>query len=97
MNKIIFLDRDGVINKDPEKGYVKRVEEFQFLPGSLSAIKKLNSYGYEVIVISNQAGIAKGLYSVEDLTRVNNNMLSEIKKAGGKIKATYYSAPQGYL
>lgn len=90
MNKIIFLDRDGVINKDPEKGYIKRVEEFQFLPGSLSAIKKLNSYGYEVIVISNQAGIAKGLYSVEDLTKVNNNMLREVKKAGGKIKATYY-------
>ena len=90
MDKVIFLDRDGVIDKDPEKGYVKRIEEFQFLPGSLDAIKKLNSHGYEIIVISNQAGIAKGLYSVEDLNRVNNNMINEIKKAGARIKGAYY-------
>lgn len=90
MNKIIFLDRDGVINKDPEGGYVKSPEDFEFLPGSLSAIKKLNSHGYDIIVISNQAGIAKGLYTKEDLKKVNAKMLSEIEKAGGRIRSTHY-------
>jgi D,D-heptose 1,7-bisphosphate phosphatase len=94
MNKVIFLDRDGVINKDPEHGYVKSPEEFEFIPGSLSAIKKLDAYGYEIIVISNQAGIAKGLYTEKDLEAVNKKMLSEIEEVGAKISNTYYCIHQ---
>lgn len=87
--KIIFLDRDGVINKDTD-GYVARPKDFEFIPGSLEAIKKLNSNGYEIIIISNQAGISKGIYSIQDLKRVNAKMLSEIKKAGSRIKSVKY-------
>lgn len=87
--KIIFLDRDGVINEDLS-GYVSRAEDFKFIPGSLEAILKLNVNGYEIAIISNQAGIAKGIYSTEDLKKVNDKMISEIEKAGGKIKTVKY-------
>jgi len=62
--KVIFLDRDGVINKDPGFGdYIKSWVEFQFLPGSIEAIKRLNEKGYVIFVISNQAGVGRGLFS----------------------------------
>ena len=86
--KTIFLDRDGVINRDPGfGGYITCWEEFELLPGALEAIKKLNQAGFEIIVISNQAGVAKGLYALKDLNEITKNMLGEIEKAGGKIVA----------
>lgn len=89
--KVIFLDRDGVINKDPGfGGYIKSWKEFEFLPDSLNALVKLNQAGFEVIVISNQAGVAKGLYALQDLDEISRNMLREVEKAGGKIRAVHY-------
>ena len=89
--KTIFLDRDGVINRDPGfGGYITSWEEFEFLPGVLEAIKKLNQAGFEIIVISNQAGVAKGLYTLKDLDEITQNMLGEIEKAGGKISSVHY-------
>ena len=96
--KIIFLDRDGVINKDPggwtEHSYVTRWEDFHFLPGSIEAIKKLNKHGYEIIVISNQGGISKGFYAESKLKEINKKMLEKIEKSGGKIKKAYYCVHQ---
>lgn len=93
--KIIFLDRDGVINRDPGfGGYVISWQEFEFLPGSLEALKKLNQARYEVIVISNQAGVAKGLYTLKDLDVMTKNMLKEVEKAGGKIRSVNYCIHQ---
>lgn len=88
--KVIFLDRDGVINKDPTGGYVTRWEEFHFLDGSKGAIRKLTDSGYEVIVISNQAGVGKGLYTLETLGKITRKMTAEIEKAGGRIKSVFY-------
>ena len=89
--KVIFLDRDGVINKDPGfGGYVTSWQKFEFLPGSLEALRKLNQAGYEVIVLSNQAGVAKGLYTLKDLDEISTNMTREIEKAGGKISSVHY-------
>lgn len=89
--KIIFLDRDGVINRDPGfGGYVTSWEEFEFLPGALEALKKLSQAGFEVIVISNQAGVAKGLYTLEDLDDITKNMLRETEKAGARIRSVHY-------
>jgi len=72
--KIIFLDRDGVINKDPggwtEYSYVTKWEDFIFLPNVLKALKEINDLGYDIVVISNQAGISKGYYSREALDDV---------------------------
>ncbi len=89
--KIVFLDRDGVINEFPGNGnYVTKLKDFHFLPRSLEAIRILTEKGYTIFVISNQAGVARGFYTKEKLKAINNYMLKEIKKAGGKIKRVYY-------
>ncbi|MFH1782712.1 MAG: D-glycero-beta-D-manno-heptose 1,7-bisphosphate 7-phosphatase [Candidatus Omnitrophota bacterium] len=89
--KAIFLDRDGVINIDPGKGdYIKSWKEFEFFPGSIEAIKRLNKAGYSIFVISNQAGVSKGLYTSDDLEDITDNMLKEIEKNGGKIESVNY-------
>lgn len=92
--KLIFLDRDGVINKDPggwtEYNYVTKQEDFHFLPGSKEAVKKLNDAGYEIIMISNQAGISKKYFSEADLKKVTFRMLDGLREAGGKVKKVFY-------
>ncbi len=93
-DKVIFLDRDGVINKDPEHinkyMYVTKWEEFKFLPGVKRAIKKLTDSGYSIYIISNQAGISKGYFTKNNLNTVTKKMMKELRKAGGKITAAYY-------
>ena len=89
--KVIFLDRDGVINKDPGFGdYIKSWKEFEFMPGAIDAIKLLNKHEYEIFVISNQAGVAKGLFSQGSLDEITANMLKEIEAKGGKIRSVSY-------
>ena len=83
-----FLDRDGVLNRD--HGYVHRSEDFEWLPGAREAVKRLNDAGYLVIVASNQAGIARGLYGPEDVKRLHRWINSELAKIGGHIDAFYY-------
>jgi D-glycero-D-manno-heptose 1,7-bisphosphate phosphatase len=93
--KIIFLDRDGVINRDPGfGGYVTSWDKFEFLPGSLEALKQLHLADFEVIVISNQAGVSKGLYTMDDLEDITNNMLETVKKTGGQIRSVFYCPHQ---
>lgn len=87
--KIIFIDRDGVINRDLH-AYVTSWDRFQFLEGSLEALKRLADNGYEIVIISNQAGVSKGDYTVEELNVINENMLKEIEKVTGKRPTVYY-------
>lgn len=98
MAEIIFLDRDGVINKDPggwtEHNYVTRREDVMFITGSLEAIKKLTDAGYDIILMSNQAGVSKGYFSEKELGEVNSAILEGIKRAGGKIRKVYYCIHQ---
>ncbi|MBI2841894.1 MAG: D-glycero-beta-D-manno-heptose 1,7-bisphosphate 7-phosphatase [Armatimonadetes bacterium] len=89
--RVVFLDRDGVINRNRED-YVKSVEEFEFLPGALEALKRLTEAGWDVVVISNQAGVGKGLMTEATLEEIDRLMLSKISEAGGSIAATYYCA-----
>ena len=94
--KIIFLDRDGVINKKPLKAdYVKSWEEFEFLPGAIEAIRILNSKGYKVFIITNQSGIARKKLSKKDLADIHKKMKKELKKYGAKIDKIYY-CPHGW-
>jgi len=89
--KIAFLDRDGVINAFPGFGnYVTKVKDFHFLPGAIDSIVELTKEGYSIFVVSNQAGVEKGLYSKNKLDRINAYMLRHIKAAGGKIGKTFY-------
>ena len=89
--RIVFLDRDGVINTYPgDTNYVKSWEEFSFLPGVTSALKKLHDAGFILCVISNQAGVSKGIYSQESLDLLTSNMLKELKGYGISIAGVYY-------
>lgn len=94
--KIIFIDRDGVINKKaPKADYVKSPDEFIFLPGVLKGLKLLTENDYKIIIITNQAGIARGMMTENDLTEIHNFMLSEIENNGGKIERIYH-CPHGW-
>ena len=92
--KYLFIDRDGVINKDPggwtKTSYVTDWKDFYFLPGALEALKILKEKGVKVIVASNQAGINKGLYAKSELAKVNSLMLKEIESSGGAIEEVVY-------
>jgi histidinol-phosphate phosphatase family protein len=89
--KIVFLDRDGVINEFPGHGnYVTKVKEFHFIPGALDALRRLKENGYTVFVVSNQAGVGKKIYSQNKLDRITRLMNQEVKRNGGSIKKVYY-------
>ena len=89
--RVIFLDRDGVINKYPgDFEYVKSWGEFWFLPKVKPALKKLNDKGFKIFVVSNQAGVSKYIYSQESLDLITKNMLKELKGEGIEISEVYY-------
>lgn len=89
--RIVFLDRDGVINKNPVYlDYIKNPSEFKFIPGSQRAIRMLNKAGFKVIIISNQTGIGKGLYSKDDLKRITAKMLKGLGISGAKLDKICY-------
>ena len=89
--KTVFLDRDGVINRNPPNmGYVRKWTEFSFIPNSRRAIRELTQNGYRIFVITNQAGIGRGLYSEDNLKDIHCRMVAEITEAGGAIEALYY-------
>lgn len=84
----VFLDRDGVINKD--KNYVHRIEDFEWIDGAREAIRFFNDRGFLVIVITNQAGVARGYYTEEDVHKLNRWMNDELSRIGAHIDAFYY-------
>lgn len=89
MHKAMFLDRDGTINHDP--GYIKDPSLVVILPGVAAGIKKLkDEFGFKIIVISNQAGISKGLMTSEDVDSVNLRVNELLKMNGTSIDAFYY-------
>jgi len=91
MNRAVFLDRDGVINRRPSEGrYVTRWEETGFLPGVAEAIAALNEAGFRVIVVSNQRCVARGLVTVADVDAIHQRMCKELAAAGATIDAVYY-------
>ena len=93
--KIVFLDRDGVINKYPgDTKYVTSLNEFELLPGALEAIKKLTKDEYKIFVISNQAGISKGIYSQEELDKITNSMIKKIESKSGSVQEVMYCIHQ---
>lgn len=87
-NKAIFLDRDGTINVD--KDYLYEVEKFEFVEGALEGLKLLYNLGYILIVVTNQAGIARGYYTEEDLKKVNDFMKEKLLENGIKISKCYF-------
>ena len=87
----LFLDRDGVINKKLDNDYVKHWIEFEFIYGSLEALKILNSLFGKIVIVTNQQGIGKGVFRTEDLELIHKNMIYEITYFGGRIDKAYHS------
>ncbi|MCL5103429.1 MAG: HAD family hydrolase [Armatimonadetes bacterium] len=87
--KAIFLDRDGVINEDRDE-YVRGIHELKIFPYVPRCVRTLNDAGFEVIVVSNQQGVAKGLYSDKDLAEIQAEIVRQVNTVGGRITAFYY-------
>jgi D-glycero-D-manno-heptose 1,7-bisphosphate phosphatase len=93
---VVFLDRDGTINRKPAGGdYVKRWEEFAFLPGAVGAIGELSRAGFRVIVVTNQRGIALGRMRREDVDDIHRRMLDAIAAEGGHVDSVLV-CPHGH-
>lgn len=88
---VIGLDRDGVLNVD-RGTYTYRPEDFKPIPGSLEAVARLRRLGHKIAIITNQGGISKGIYTVNDVEKVHEHMFQLLGKAGcASIDAIYYS------
>lgn len=91
--KLIILDRDGVINQDSD-AYIKSVDEFIPLPGSLAAIARLKQAGYTIAVATNQSGISRGYYDEATLAAMHNKLAHLLDEQGGEIDYIAY-CPHG--
>ena len=87
--KLIILDRDGVINRDSDH-YIKSPDEWEPIPGSLSAIARLNQAGFRVVVATNQSGIGRGLFDMAMLNAIHARMHRALAQVGGRIDAVFY-------
>lgn len=95
MNHAVFLDRDGVINRD--FGYVHEIKKFRFIPNAISAIRKLSEGGYKTIVITNQSGIGRKYFTEQDFLELSRHMINCLRKKNAVVDAIYYCphTPQG--
>lgn len=86
--RAVFLDRDGTLNQEVQ--YLHRIEDFVWIPGAPAAISKLNRAGFLTLVVTNQAGVAHGYYSEEDVRRLHSHMQAELNETGARIDGFYY-------
>jgi D-glycero-D-manno-heptose 1,7-bisphosphate phosphatase len=93
-DKYVFIDRDGVINKDgdgwTEYGYITRWQDFKFLPGVLAGLKKLKDAGYKSVIVSNQKCVGRGIITGKELGDITDKMSEAVRQAGGEIEKVYY-------
>ncbi len=87
----LFLDRDGVINDEKFEDYIHTWDEFKFYEGVKEALIIFSERFGKIFVVTNQRGVAKGVTKLEDLEHIHDNMLNEVKAAGGRIDKIYYA------
>lgn len=83
--KLVILDRDGVINYDSDE-YIKSVEEWEPIPGSLEAIARLNNAGISVAVATNQSAVARGYCSLDDINAIHQALRARLSTVGGRVE-----------
>ncbi len=91
--RLLIIDRDGVINEDSD-AFIKSPDEWHPLPGSLDALGEATAAGYRIFVVSNQSGLARGLFKLEQLHRIHSRLLREAQAHGGVIEAFFF-CPHG--
>lgn len=84
----LFLDRDGVINID--RGYVSKVEDFEFIDGAAEAIAAFNERGWHVFIVTNQSGIARNYYTEDDMHALHDWMQARLAEKNARIDRIYY-------
>lgn len=87
--KLAIFDRDGVIDDNSVCYYVHRQEDFKFNPGVVQALAHLTRRGYHIAVVSNQSGIAKGIYTLDDINALHDWMTAELSRQGAVIQRIY--------
>ena len=90
MQKAIFLDRDGVINSDIGHYYIYRIEDFVINDGIIPSLKLFAEAGYMLFIVTNQGGVAKGIYTEADVEKVHNHLLATLEKENIKIEQIYF-------
>lgn len=88
MRPAAFLDRDGVINLD--RAYVHQWSEFEFVPGAVDAMRRLREAGYVLIVVTNQSGLARGMYTEAQFQALTTQMRVALAEAGAEVEAVYH-------
>lgn len=89
MRPAVFLDRDGVLNED--RGYVHRVEDCRLYPGVGPALRRLQQLGYLLFIVTNQSGIGRGYYTLDDMRRVHTHLEAKLARLGVRFARIYYS------
>ncbi len=89
LKKVVFLDRDGTINRD-SVDFIKRRSEFEFLPGSVDAIRKLTASGFTIFIVTNQSALARQYISFDELTAIHDMMCRSVAASGGKITDIFF-------
>jgi rfaE bifunctional protein nucleotidyltransferase chain/domain len=87
--KAVFIDRDGTIN-DNKNGYVHRIEDFDFLPNTIRALRELSKTNYKIIIITNQSGVGRGYYQKDQIKQLHRWLLKTLKNEGIRIDKIYY-------
>ena len=95
--KVAFLDRDGVINK--EVNYLYKVEDFEYTENCIEGLKKIKALGYEIIIVTNQAGIARGYYTEDDYQKLTDWYVADLKNQGIDILDVFHCPhhPEGNI
>ena len=86
---LVILDRDGVINEDSAE-YIKSIAEWQPIPGSIEAIARLSRSGFTVAVATNQSGLGRGLFTLDDLEAMHHRLREMVETAGGHVAGIFY-------
>ena len=92
--KVLFLDRDGVLNID--RGYINRIQDWQFCEGAIAGIRALRAADFRIALVTNQSGVARGMFSIDELRRLHHFVQQQLREAGAPLDAIAFCphAPQ---
>lgn len=89
LKRAVFLDRDGTIIED--RDYLKRVEDVVIFPGAAAALKQLQDAGFLLFIVTNQSGVGRGYFTLDDVERVNGHIVAELAKGGVRFENIYFA------